>query len=228
MASKTDPFPVYVEAGKKRAFAGVIDWPGWIRGGRDEPSALATLLAYGPRYAAVMATFDLRVDPPATLGGLVVVERLPGDGTTDFGAPAIVPSADERPVDGDADRFAAILRASWQAFDRAVAAGEGKELRRGPRGGGRELDAIVRHLVEGNRAYFGRAAWKPARIRGVSPLEEFHLQLDEALGVVTRAAAGEHPARGPRGGKIWPARYFVRRTAWHVLDHAWEIEDRII
>jgi hypothetical protein len=34
------------------------------------------------------------------------------------------------------------------------------------------------------------------------------------------------PARGPRGGKRWSAPYFVRRAAWHVLDHAWEIEDR--
>jgi hypothetical protein len=219
---------VYVEVGQRRTFAGVLEWPGWIRGGRDEASALATLLAYGLRYAAVVEPFELRLDPPAGLEGLVVVERLPGDGTTDFGAPSIVPSADERPVEGDADRLAAILRACWRAFERAVAAGEGKELRRGPRGGGRELDAIVRHLVEGSRGYFGRAAWKPPRIGGVSALKEFGLQLDEALGVVTRAAAGEHPLVGPRGGRVWPARYFVRRTAWHVLDHAWEIEDRIV
>ncbi len=26
---------------------------------------------------------------------------------------------------------------------------------------------------------------------------------------------------------IGRARYFVRRTAWHVLDHLWEIEDRL-
>jgi hypothetical protein len=24
----------------------------------------------------------------------------------------------------------------------------------------------------------------------------------------------------------WPARYAARRIAWHVLDHAWEMEDR--
>ena len=34
------------------------------------------------------------------------------------------------------------------------------------------------------------------------------------------------PAAGPRGGARWSVRYFVRRDAWHVLDHAWEIEDR--
>jgi hypothetical protein len=41
-------------------------------------------------------------------------------------------------------------------------------------------------------------------------------------------AAVEHGVeeRGPRGGKRWLPRYFVRRVAWHALDHAWEIEDR--
>jgi hypothetical protein len=129
---------------------------------------------------------------------------------------------------GDGDRLMAVLRASWHAFDQAVAAGEGKELRKGPRGGGRELDAIVRHVVDANRAYFGRVARKPTRIRDVSPLDELRMQLDGAMGVVARAAVGEHPAQGPRGGKLWPARYYVRRTAWHALDHAWEIEDRIM
>jgi hypothetical protein len=38
---------------------------------------------------------------------------------------------------------------------------------------------------------------------------------------------GELAERGPRGGIRWPARYYVRRAAWHVLDHAWEIEDRL-
>ena len=26
--------------------------------------------------------------------------------------------------------------------------------------------------------------------------------------------------------KGWPHRYAARRIAWHVLDHAWEMEDR--
>lgn len=26
--------------------------------------------------------------------------------------------------------------------------------------------------------------------------------------------------------KGWPPRYAARRIAWHVLDHAWQIEDR--
>ncbi len=41
-------------------------------------------------------------------------------------------------------------------------------------------------------------------------------------------ARGEIPERGSRGGTLWTPRYFVRRVAWHTLDHAWELEDRIV
>jgi hypothetical protein len=39
--------------------------------------------------------------------------------------------------------------------------------------------------------------------------------------------AGELPDFGPRGGERWPALFAIRRSAWHALDHAWEIEDRL-
>ena len=42
------------------------------------------------------------------------------------------------------------------------------------------------------------------------------------------AAKGKELRKGPRGGVRWTVRRFVRRVAWHVLDHAWEIEDRIL
>ena len=36
---------------------------------------------------------------------------------------------------------------------------------------------------------------------------------------------------GLRKGEIatssgWPVRYAIRRMAWHVLDHAWEMQDK--
>src|SRR5438067_302187 len=31
----------------------------------------------------------------------------------------------------------------------------------------------------------------------------------------------------PTGDRGWPVRYAARRMAWHVLDHAWEMEDRV-
>ena len=61
--------------------------------------------------------------------------------------------------------------------------------------------------------------------------DDLHKQLGETraaiLDALARSARGELPKRGPRGGIRWPARYFARRVAWHELDHAWEIEDRI-
>ena len=45
---------------------------------------------------------------------------------------------------------------------------------------------------------------------------------------LSRAVSEGLPEKGPRGGTIWLPRYFVRRAAWHVLDHAWEIEDRAL
>jgi hypothetical protein len=227
MGRASEEFLVYVEAGKRRAFAAAIDWPGWCRAGRDEPGALQALFAFGPRYAAALARAGLRFERPTAEAALSVIERLVGDATTDFGAPAIVPSCDEGTVGQDRDRFAAVLRACWSAFEHAAAAADGKELAKGPRGGGRDLPAVVRHVVEGNRAYLGKVAWRPSRIVDASPDEELPLQLDAALGVLDRAAAGDHPSAGPRGGKLWPARFFVRRVAWHMLDHAWELEDRV-
>jgi len=48
------------------------------------------------------------------------------------------------------------------------------------------------------------------------------------LETLVASAQGEIAEQGPRGGKRWLPRYFVRRMAWHVLDHIWEIEDRIV
>lgn len=224
----TTETPVYVETGTKRVFVGAIDWPGWSRCARDERTALATFHAYGPRYAAVLAKGGLALDPPAGLDQLAVVERLQGDGGTNFGIPSIMPSSDGRPMGDEHDRLVSVLRASWLAFEGAAAAAEGKELLTGPRGGGREPEAMTRHVVEANWAYLGRVVFWPYKIHSESPIDQLRRQLGEALEVLARAAAGDHPTVGRRGGVPWPPRYFVRRMAWHVLDHAWELEDRAI
>jgi hypothetical protein len=51
---------------------------------------------------------------------------------------------------------------------------------------------------------------------------------EAALLALAAAARDELPKHGPRGGVIWTPRYFVRRAAWHMLDHTWELEDRIM
>jgi hypothetical protein len=221
---------VYLEVGAKRAFAGAIDWPGWCRSGRDEAAALQSLYEYGPRYARVVRGARLGFRAPAEPSQLVVVERLRGNTTTDFGAPDIPPSGDAHAVDASELRWLqAVLKACWRALDAAAQAASGKELRRGPRGGGRDVSAIVEHVLGAEAAYLSQLGWhsergrRDARDTRDEELAQARKAVREGLAAKVR---GELPARGPRGGLRWTARYFVRRDAWHVLDHAWEIEDR--
>ncbi len=227
------PVEVYVEATGKRAFAGAVDWPGWCRSGKDEEAALESLLGYGPRYAHVLKGSGVRFTAPARPSTLTVVERMKGDATTDFGAPSIAPKADAAPIDRRwLTRNEKILRACWESFDRAVAGVTG-ELRKGPRGGGREVDAIVGHVVGAEGGYLRMIAGKPPSFAedNASAAREAVDRRRAAvraavLDGLERAVVDGIPEKGPRGGARWSARYFVRRDAWHVLDHAWEIEDR--
>jgi len=219
---KRGKIPVYLERGAKRTFACAVEWPGWLRSGRDEGSALEALLAAGPRYARALKPARLGFSAPSDVSAFEVVARHKGNATTDFGAPDVVPAVDERDLDGsDVERTSAIMRAGWRALDAAVASARGKRLAKGPRGGGRDLDAIVRHVVDAESGYLGALGWKGPT--GSSSSEEHRKTV---LGGLAASARGDIPARGPRGGKRWRPRYFARRLTWHALDHAWEIEDR--
>ena len=216
----------YLEVGAKRVFAGAFEWPGWCRSGRNEDVALATLLAYGERYASVVDGAVGGFHIPVAVSELHLVERLTGDATTDFGAPSIAPAADARPVDvRGLRRLQTILDACWATLDGAVEDARGRPLSKGPRGGGRELEAIVAHVVGAETGYLRHIAAR-------SPVAEDELVgaaavvRDTVRAALAAAVTQGLPAAGPRGGKIWSVRYFVRRTAWHALDHAWEIEDR--
>jgi len=224
-----DGISLFVEAGKKRTFAGAMDWPGWCRSGRDESAALGTLLGYGARYAQVLSHQGVEFYPPSDVSDLVVVERHGGNATTDFGAPAIMLESDDVPMDRqEFERLRLILLACWGAFDAAWGRAAGRELRKGPRGGGRESAAIVNHVLEADKAYLARLAWKHQGSGEKKPDEALAQIRQAILDALDAAVSGILPKQGPRGGIVWPPRYFVRRVAWHVLDHAWEIEDRIV
>ena len=211
---------VYLERGTKRVFAGAPDWPGWARAGRNDEAALEALVASGPRYAAASKGTRLGFRAPRSVDELEVVARMTGTSTTDFGAPDVEAPGDRDDVDEpELRRLVTILRASWRAFDRAVDAAEGVELATGPRGGGRSLEKIVAHVVDSEGGYL-------ARIGARAPTGDLGTERAAVIDALERAVReGIPPA--PRGGKRWTPRYFVRRSAWHVLDHAWEIEDRI-
>ncbi len=220
---------VFVETGKKRNFAGAVDWPGWCRSGRDEKTALQVLIDYGPRYARILRGRDIAFQIPTDFTDLMVTEQHEGNATTDFGAPAITLEADREPLARrEYERLQTLLLACWGAFDGAVQQATGRELRKGPRGGGRDLGQIIDHVLEADQGYLARLAWKHKRVSGRDPLEELNETRQAILNALEAAVNGNLPEKGPRGGVVWLPRYFIRRVAWHVLDHAWEIEDRIL
>ena len=229
MASKQAQTEVYLEVGRKKIFAGALDWPGWCRSGGDEEAALAALAAYAPRYAKIVSWTASDILVPDDPAAFTVVERLPGTRTTDFGAPDVAPTRDTAPFDETArERSEVILAAIWQAFDGAVRAAEGKELRKGPRGGGRDRDGIVRHVLGADAGYLRRLAQKFSPDDGASMDDEQQRTREAIRAALAAGVRGEIPPEGPRGGALWTPRYFVRRVAWHTVDHLWEIEDRIM
>ena len=222
-----DVFEVYLEIGQSKTFAVALDWPGWARSGRGEEAALQALDEYGARYARVLQDTSLGFRPPSEETTLDVVERLPGNATTDFGAPDVTLSRDTEAVDAaELARWQVILPACWRAFDAAVRAADGKSLRKGPRGGGRDLDKIVQHVAEVDLAYLSALGGKLKLDKDTPSAEALPLIREAMLDALAASVRGEIPAQGPRGGLRWTPRYFVRRLAWHELDHAWEIEDR--
>jgi hypothetical protein len=212
------PTPVYIETGDKRVFACSVDFPGWCRSGKDEQSALEALAAYVPRYAEVAKRAKAAFASKSV--ELEVVERIKGKGATDFGIPHEIPRADAEPMTArQAARQVELMRAAWAVLDQ-VAKAAPAELRKGPRGGGRDRDKMLGHVLGAEAAYARQLGIKhpePALgdTRAIKALRD---DLAEALGRVSDGS----PLR-PKG---WPPRYALRRITWHVLDHAWEMQDR--
>jgi hypothetical protein len=228
--------PVYIESGAKRVFACSLDWPGLSRVAKTEDAALLALSAYGPRYATVAAQAAACFDGGQRPGwpdrawlerglperGWDVVERVPTrSGGADFGVPTTVLERDYLPVSAEeAARASALLSASWELFDEVVA-GAPEPLRKGPRGGGRDRDAIVDHVAGAEQMFASKVGFKlPVPPPGDRPVI---LANRAAILDWCRSRSGQPRPTAPPG---WPPRYAARRLLWHVLDHGWEIEDR--
>jgi hypothetical protein len=215
---------VCLEVTPKQAVASALEWPGWCRAGRDEEAALEALASYAGRYA-----------PVATLAGVSfpamvafdVVERVPGGPATAFAAPEcrrpfpqITASAERATVTpAAARRLAGLVTAVWAAFDQ-IAAASPAELRKGPRGGGRDRDQLTGHVIGAETAYarkLGIGRERPA-VGDIAAARE----LRAAIAAVVGGRSDGTPV--VPGG--WTTRYAARRIAWHVLEHAWEMQDR--
>jgi hypothetical protein len=217
----------YLETGRKRTFAGAVEWPGWCRSGRDEAAALLSLISYGPRYAPAMGSAAEHLVLPVTDSDLEVVERLQGNATTDFGAPDASPAIDDTPITApELDRWTSLLEAAWAAFDRTAADASGVTLRKGPRGGGREVDAIVRHVLDADAAYVRQLGGRYRAAPDIDVREAMNGVRSAFLEALRARSAGDPLPESRRTSKVWSPRYAIRRSAWHALDHAWEIEDR--
>ena len=194
---------VYLEEGKNTVFAIALDWPGWCRRAKTPDLAIEALDEYRERYAKIVsATFRP--------GPFDVVGTAKGNGTTDFGAPdARGPWDQDELTRLELEHQLVVLQDCWNYFD-TVVENAPAALQKGPRGGGRDRDGIVDHVREAERAYCSRVGFR------VAPRTPWDEQRDV---VVTTLRAGTQNAK-------WPVSYAIRRCAWHVVDHAWEIEDK--
>ncbi len=217
----SDPVRVMVEQGKKKkTVASAFDWPGWDRSAKSEDDALAVLATYRQRYATVAQRAGL-ADEFGAAGELAVVERLDGTGMTDFyglSARSAGPEY-EQMSEAECERKIALLRACWAYFD-DVASRVSPELRKGPRGGGRDTERIVRHT---NGAEIDEFAKK---VGVITPLDARQNPVElSAHRDAFCEAIREHNARGA-SARTWTVQFVIRRCAYHMLDHAWEMEDR--
>lgn len=207
---------ISVEAAGKKAIAWSLEWPGWCRIRKNEEEAVQALIDYEDRYRVIALRAGLDFDP----GELVVIERLVGDANTAWGVPSVVAPADTRPIDAlAAQRNGALLRAAWELLDEVVATSPA-ELRKGPRGGGRDRDEVWRHVIESERVYARKIGvqQKPFEVNDFEALAAMRADI---VAVLSKSSDGQPQVPGG-----WSASYAVRRIAWHVVDHIWEIEDR--
>lgn len=224
-----DRIRVTLEIGPKgkKVAAVAPDWPGLERGATTGEGAIKRLLMYAPRYAAVakLAGMEAAFAPvPPDTTGVDVVEQYAGTGSTDFwGISFAFSSIDQQAMSGEEmERELALMRACWAFFD-DVRSRVSAELRRGPRGGGRDRDRTVHHVVANELDWakgLGLPALDDAGLTGeeLSPLLRAHRE------AYCNAIRGLH-AKGEMARR-WPLRYLIRHTAYHTLDHAWEMEDK--
>ena len=206
----------------KKVVAVAPDWPGLERGAKTAEEAIERLRAYLPRYAPVarLAGMNAALD---TVSDVEVVEQYPGTPSTDFwGISFAFSSIDKQDMSaGELERELRLMQACWAFFD-DVRARVSAEMRKGPRGGGRDRDHIVRHTLAAEQDWAGGV--------GVSG-PDGALLTDEGLNAYRATycrAIRDYHAQGKWAGNRakWPLRFLIRHTAFHTLDHAWEMEDK--
>jgi hypothetical protein len=210
----------------RRVFAHAVDWCGFSRAGKDEGSAVDALLHAGPRYALIAGAAGVGFTPGSSAADVRITERTDGNATSDFGALAVLLARDLEPLDAKGrDQIVALLTASWDAFDRSYSALP-KKAREARPSTGRSASAMRAHIVDADAmhaAAFGIPYRKldPAALE--STLPTVRGQILEGL---ARTALNQRIDPLRKYGFDWTPRFAARRSAWHALDHAWELDDR--
>ena len=206
----------------KRSVAFSLDWPGWSRGAKTAQLALETLETYRARYRPVAVIAGMAAEFDAA-GPLEIVEDRVGSPSTDFWGISFSPSSTEHgPLDdAELERKLTLLQASWTFFD-GVAARVSAEMRMGPRGGGRDRNRIIRHTIRNESEEFAKQV-------GLRNAEESALTPD---GLRNHRETYLAAMRAYNAGKVdrkmrsWTLPFLIRHSAFHTLDHAWEMEDK--
>jgi hypothetical protein len=219
----TDALRLIMEVGKagRRVVVGATDWPGLDRWATSEDTALQALSGYAPRYAPVAERAGLADEFEQAIDAMEVVERVQGSSSTDYWGIAHVPSQTEREILSAhvLERRLTLLSACWAHFDE-TAARVSENLRPGPRGGGWTREEIVRHVLVNEPEQFSR------KVEVRTPREVVLTPDGLAAHRATYLAALRTYNAEGRSARTWPLQFLVRRTAHHVMDHAWELEDR--
>jgi hypothetical protein len=204
----------------KKSVAYAIDWPGWSRGAKTPDQAIDVLESYRPRYRPIaeIAGFDAEFD---AAGPLFEVDRYTGPGSTDFWGISFAASPEEREgmSEQQLERRLALLQAAWAFFDQ-VAKRVSPELTKGPRGGGRDRDQIINHTLGWERTGLAVKVginYPEGVLLDPDVLRQYREDYVEAL--------RKHHAKGKKAGK-WELAFLIRHSAFHMLDHAWEMEDK--
>jgi len=217
------PVRTVIEHGTKdkRSVAFSLDWPGWSRGAKTAELALETLESYRDRYRPIADLAGMGREFDAA-GPLEIVEDRVGTGSTDFWGISFSPSSTEHGPMSDAefDRGITLLRAAWAYFD-AVAARVSPEMRKGPRGGGRDRDRIISHVIRQESESF--ATGVGLRIPEGAALTPDGLRQHRQSYV---AAMRAYNAGEGKRMRSWTLPFLIRHSAFHTLDHAWEMEDK--
>ena len=206
---------------EKKVVAFAVDWPGWSRGAKTPALALELLESYRERYRPIAAGARM-ADKFEAAGALKVVEDRVGTGSTDFWGISFSPSGlEQEPMDdAELDRKISLLRACWTFFD-SVAARVSAEMRTGPRGGGRSRDEIIRHTIRVESEDFAKKVGLQIPEGGALKPRALLDYRERYVAMMRAYNAGE----GKRM-RTWNLPFLIRHSAFHAMDHAWEMEDK--